>query len=325
MTSKLTIQQSQIDKMRDIRRQRIEQLKERAETITLSRLPRGKSYKAIAISVDASNVPIETDVVDAVAIRCADSNGEVYFQDIVPTDGPVGAIQDFLDDLFNQVPVLDNLLTKMQATSWQKLADFQVAQGRSDLDRFVMELLEWGSLVALAENSSQTILLKDGMLRGKAIKPQGGLLENLRVYFENNCRANGNFLIGIAKESSVLEKNKVLLRYVDGFGDNVSFYLKIPHDILEETYGWRYLASDIIWGDLYFVRVQPHASGRVMTIEVPTFLEDRLDDVLRILADFKVRSLPDRFRGLPDPVACAHENTNLLMNFGKSIEKEIMR
>ena len=129
----------------------------------------------------------------------------------------------------------------------------------------------------------------------------------------------------IAKDSSVLEKNKVLLRFVKGFKDNRGFYLKIPQDILEDTYGWRFLATDVIWGELYFVRVQAHASGRVMTIEVPSFLETQLDDVLRILADFKLRNLPDRFRGLPDPVACAHENTNLLMNFGKSIQKEIMQ
>jgi len=325
MTSKLTIPQEQIDRMRDIRQKRLGELKKRAESIQLSPLPKGKSYKAIAISVDASDVPVETDVVDAVAIRCADSNGEEYFQGIVTTDGPVSAIEQFLSELFTRVPVLKSLLEKMQAPSWQDLADFHVAQGRSDLDRFVMELLEWGSLVMLAESSYRTILLKDGLLRGKAIKPQGGFLKNLRQFFEHNCKERGNFLIGIAKESSVLEKNRVLLRFVNGFRDNRSFYLKIPQDILKATYGWRYLAADIIWGDLYFVRVQAHASGRVMTIEVPDFLDGQLDDVLRILADFKLRSLPDRFRGLPDPIACAHENTNLLVNFGKSIQREVMR
>jgi len=325
MTSKLTIPQAQIDRMKDIRQKRLEELRKRAESIELAPLPKGKSYKAIAISVDASNVPVETDVVDAVALRCADSNGKEYFQGLVTTDGPVFAIEQFLNDLFTQVPVLKNLLEKMQAPSWQNLADFHVAQGRSDLDRFVMELLEWGSLVTLAESSYQTILLKDGLLRGKAIKPQGGFLQNLREFFEQNCKERGNYLIGIAKESSVLEKNRVLLRFVKDFSTNRSFYLKIPYDILEDTYGWRYLATDIIWGDLYFVRVQAHASGRVMTIEVPGFLEDRLDDVLRILADFKLRSLPDRFRGLPDPIACAHENTNLLVTFGRSIQREVMQ
>jgi len=325
MKSKLTIPQEQIDAMKEIRRKRLEELKKRAESIELAHLPKGKSYRAIAISVDASSVPVETDVVDAVAIRCADSNGKEYFQGLVTTDGPLLAIEQFLNDLFTQVPALKNLLRKMKAPSWQDLADFNVAQGRSDLDRFLMELLEWGSLVVLAESSKQTILLKDGLLRGKAIKPRGDFLQNLRQFFEGNCKEHGNYLIGIAKESAVLEKNRVLLRFVKGFRDNRSFYLKIPNDILQDTYGWRYLAADVVWGDLYFVRAQPHASGRVMTIEVPTFLEDRLDDVLRILADFKLRDLPDRFRGLPDPIACAHENANLLMNFGKSIQKEIMR
>jgi len=311
--------------MRDIRVQRLLELKKRAETIQLSNLPRGQSYKAIAISVDASNVPVETDVVDAVALRCADSSGTVYYQGIVATDGPLPAIRNFMDTLCAQVPVLRNLLETMKASSWLDLADFQVARGRSDLDRFVMELLEWGTLVTLATTSSQTILLKDGLLRGKAIKPQGPFLDNLRQFFADNCAERHNFLIGIAKQSSVLEKNQVLLQYVDGYQANRSFYLQIPQDILESTYGWRFLDDDYKWGDLYFVRVQAHASGRVMTVEVPTFLSERLDDVLRILADFKLRSLPDRFRGLPDPVARAHENTNLLMNFGKSIQKEIMR
>ena len=109
-TTKLTIPQEHIDKMREIRRQRLEELKKRAETIELSLLPKGKSYKAIAISVDASNVPVETDVVDGVAIRCADSNGAVHFQGMVTTDGPLLVIRQFLDDLFVQVPVLRNLL-----------------------------------------------------------------------------------------------------------------------------------------------------------------------------------------------------------------------
>jgi len=326
MNSKLTIPQERIDRMKDIRRKRLEELKKRAESIELSPLPKGKSYKAIAISVDASNVPIETDVIDAVAVRCADSNGTVYFQDAVAIDGPVQAIEQFINELFDQVPVLRNLLDKMKAPSWQDLAAFHIAQGASDLDRFVMELLEWGTLVTLAENSSQTILLKDGLLRGKAIRPQGKFLDNLRLFFRQNCQERGNFLIGIAKESAALEKNKVLLQFVKGFKDNRAFYLKIPEDILKDAYrGWRFLAADVIWGDLYFVRLQAHASGRIMTVEVPDFLENRLHDILRILADFKLRSLPDRFRGLPDPIACAHENTNLLMNFGRSLQKEIMR
>ena len=326
MTSKLTIPQEEINNMREIRQKRLEQLRERAKEITLSPLPKGQSYKAIAISVDASNVPVETDVVDGVVLRCADSNNGVHFQDLVMTDGPVDEIAKFLDRLFSDVPVLRRLQEKMKAPSWRKLTDFSgVAHGTSDLDRFVMELLEWGTLVTLAEKSSQTILLKDGMLRGKAIKPQGPYLGNLRNFFEENCKNNGNFLVGIAKESSVLEKYKTLLKFVSGFKDNKGFYLKIPEDLLKESYGWRYLDPDIAWGSLYFVRLQPHSSGRVMTMEIPNFLEDRLDDVLKILADFRLRSLPERFRGLPDPIACAHENTNLIMNLGKSLQKEIMK
>jgi NurA domain len=335
MTSKLTIPAEQIEEMKRIRHERLEALKKRAEQIQLHPLPKGQPYKAIAISVDASNVPIETDVVDGVIIRCSDSDGKEYFQGIVTTDAPKEAITRFIDNLFQTTPILSNLLITMEADSWQEVCDFGSAN--TDLDRFVREMLEWGSLVDLAKQSSRTILLKDGFLRGKAIKPKSKIsrsnsvqsrvnyLDNLRNFFEQNCRSKDNFLIGIAKESSVLEKYQVLLRYIKGFSDNRAFYLEIPEDILKETYGWRFLSSDYEWGRLYFVRTQAHSQGRVMTLEVPKFLENDLDKVLRILASLPVRTLPDRFRGLADPIARAHENTNLLMNFGKAIQKEIMQ
>jgi NurA domain len=335
MTSKLTVPADQIEEMKRIRRERLEALKKRAEKIQLQPLPKGQSYNAIAISVDASNVPIETDVVDGVIIRCADSEGKEYFQGIVTTDAPIEAIAQFIDNLFQTTPILSNLLTIMGADSWQEVCGFGVEN--TDLDRFVREMLEWGSLVELANQSSRTILLKDGFLRGKAIKPKSAIskrdsvqsrvnyLDNLRTFFQQNCISKDNFLIGIAKDSSVLEKYQVLLRYIKGFSDNRAFYLEIPEDILKETYGRRFLSSDYEWGNLYFVRAQAHSQGRVMTIEVPGFLERDLEKVLRILASFKTRTLPDRFRGLPNEIAQAHENTNLLMNFGKAIQKEIMR
>lgn len=325
MISKLSVPQNQIDDLRLSRQKRLEELKEWAETIQLAPLPRGQSYKAIVVSVDASIIPVETDVVDAVVIRCADSDGVVYFQGLVTTDAPRAYIEAFMDELFSKVPALQALLNVMQAPSWRVLGDFDVSSGATDIDRFVMELLEWGALVNLAENSSRTILLKDGLLRGKVIKPRGGYLDNLRTYFEDNCLLRGNYIVGIAKESAVLEKHKTLLQFVKGFKDNRAFHLKIPLEMLKETYGWRFYAADVIWGDLYFIRTQAHSLGRVMTVEVPDFLEPRLNEVLRILADFDLRSLPDRFRGLPDPIARAHENTKLMINFGKSLQKEIMR
>jgi len=335
MTSKLTVPSEQIEEMKRIRRERLEGLKKRAEQIQLQPLPKGQPYKAIAISVDASNVPIETDVVDGVIIRCADSDGVTYFQGIVATDAPKESIAKFIDDLFQTTPVLSKLIAIMGADSWQEVCGFGAEN--TDLDRFVREMLEWGSLVALAEQSSRTILLKDGFLRGKAIKPKSAVLpssavrgrinflDNLRDFFAENCKSKDNFLIGIAKESAVLDKHQVLLRYVEGFSTNRAFYLEIPKEFLEETYGWRFYAPDVEWGKLYFVRTQAHKQGRVMTLEVPWFLENDLDKVLRILASLPARTLPDRFRGLADPIARAHENTNLLMNFGKAIQKEIMQ
>jgi hypothetical protein len=43
-TSKLTIPEEQIEKLRDIRQKRLVELKKRAETITLLSLPKGQSY-----------------------------------------------------------------------------------------------------------------------------------------------------------------------------------------------------------------------------------------------------------------------------------------
>ena len=322
MVSKLSISQAELGLLRKARQKRIQVLKERAAKIQLSRLPPGQAYKAIAISVDASNVPVELDVFDGMLVRCADSDGGEHFQRIVLTEAPEQNIQSLFDTFFDSTPVLQALLEAMQATSWR---DFMPAFGLMTPDRFISEMLEWGTLVKLASESTRTILLKDGLLRTKFIKPKPDCLGNLRQFFARNCEQSGNFIAGIAKTSKVFEHSRLLLTFVKGYSSRQAFYLQVPQDLLEESYGWRYYAEDVKWGELFFIRLMPHPHAKVMTIEVPTFLEDRLDDVLRILAALPLRSLPDRFRGLPDPLARAHENATLRLNVGKAIAREVMQ
>jgi hypothetical protein len=322
MVSKFSVSQEEFRSLRDARQQRIQTLKKRAAEIQLSRLPPGQAYKAIAISVDASNVPVELDVFDGMLVRCADSDGREYFQHIVLTDAPEQNIESLFDVFFESTPVLQSLLEAMQTATWR---DFMPAYGRMSPDRFISEMLEWGTLVKLATESTKTILLKDGLLRTKFIKPRPDCLDNLRAFFAKNCEENGNFITGVAKTSKVFEHSQLLLTFVQGYTSRQAFYLQVAQDLLEESYGWRYIAEDVKWGELFFVRLMPHSHARVMTIEVPAFLNDRLDDILRILAALPLRSLPDRFRGLPDPLARAHENATLRLNVGKAVAREVMQ
>lgn len=320
--SKYSLSKSEIQVLRARRQKRIEYLKERAAEISLSPLPTGQSYKAVAISVDASNVPVETDVFDGMVVRCADSDGEEYFQHFVLTEAAEASISELLDDFFEEVPVLQLLLDIMGVHSWQEFAPFKEAQSP---ERFISEMLEWGVLAKLASDCRRAILLKDGLLRTKFIKPNLSALQNLRIHFAESCRQHDNFVAGIAKTSRVFEQNKLLLQFVDGFTSRRAFFLRIPQDLLEESYGWRYIAEDVKWGELFFVRLMPHPDARIMTVEVPDFIESKLKDILKILAALPLRNVPDRFRGFPDPLARAHENATLRRNVGAAIARRIMR
>ncbi len=321
--SQLSIPESRIDYLRQSRMQRIEQLKKEAASLNLKHLPKGQAYKAIAISVDAGEVPIETDVFEGVILRCADSDGQAYFHDTVLTDADVSDIGALLDDLFGTVPVLQKLLEIAGASKWGDLAPGFVQFDPSD---FIRETLELGTIVSLAEKAYKTIFLKDGLLRTKLIKPQYGYLDNLKSFFEANCSKNENFLVGVAKDSVPLRVAHRRLELKPEFRTMRTFYTLIPNDILELSWKWkRFREGDIPWGNVYLVRLFPHHHAKILTLEVPYFLEDSLDAVLRILAALPLRQIPDRFFGFPDPLARAHEHATLRLNVGKAIAREVMQ
>lgn len=322
MTSKYSLSKTEIQILRERRRRRIEYLKKRAAEMSLSPLPAGQPYKAVAISVDASNVPVETDVFDGMLIRCADSDGEEYFQHLVLTEAAEASISELLDDFFEEVPVLRLLLDVMEVETWRAFAPFEEARSP---DRFISEMLEWGVLVKLAADCRRAILLKDGLLRTKFIKPNAEALHNLRAYFAESCKQHENFIAGTAKTSRVFEQNKLLLQFVEGFTSRRAFFLRVPQDLLEESYGWRYIAEDVKWGELFFVRLMPHPDARIMTVEVPDFIENKLQDILKVIAALPLRNIPDRFRGFPDPLARAHENATLRRSVGGAIARRIMQ
>ena len=321
--SQLSIPESRIEYLRQRRMQRIEQLKEEAKKLELKPLPKGQSYKAIAISVDAGEVPIETDVFEGIILRCADSDGKTHFHDTVLTDADVSDISALLDELFKAVPVLQKLLEVAEASSWTDLAPGFVQFDPSD---FIREMLEWGTIISLAEEAYKTIFLKDGLLRSKLIKPQYGYLDNIKSFFEANCIEHENFLVGVAKDSAPLRVAYRRLELKPEFRTMRTFYTLVSNDLLELSWKWkRFREGDIPWGNIYLARLFPHHHAKILTLEVPSFLEEGLDEVLRVLAALPLRQIPDRFFGFPDPLARAHEFATLRLNVGKAIAREVMQ
>jgi hypothetical protein len=328
---RFSVPEERIAYLRKVRGERLAQLKEEAKQLTIKPLPKGQSYKALAISVDAGEVPIDADVFEGVILRCADSEGVEYFHDVVLTDGDREDVERLIDNLFQDTPVLQRLLKVMGAERWRDFAPTFVDYDPAD---FLREMLEWGTIVTLAEKAYKTIFLKDGLLRTKLIKPPQkdetssipSYLDNLRNFFEANCYNKGNFLVGVAKDSKPLQQAYKLLALKEEFLSNRSFYVKLPNFILKRAWKWtRFREGDVPWGDIYLVRLFPHAHARILTLEVPKFLEEDLDSVLRVLAALPIRLLPDRFFGFPDPLVRAHEHATLKLNIGSAIAKEVMK
>lgn len=321
--SSLSVTPERIKALQELRRRRIAELEEEAKLIELIPLPKGQAYKAIAISVDASNVPVEVDVFDGSVLRCTDSEGNEYFNDVVLTDADLDDVRVMLDELFREVSVLQKLLEVLEADNWDSFAPAFATFDPSD---FLREMLELGAIISIAERSYKTILLKDGLLRSKLIKPQGKYLEKLKAYFEENCKSHDNYIVGVAKDSAPLRVTLKRLEFKPEYHNRQSFYTHVPAELLEKAYKWRrFREGDIPWGEIYLVRLFAHNHAKIMTIEVPGFLEAELEEVLKVLAAMPLRQIPERFFGFPDPLARAHENTTLRLNVGKAVTREIMQ
>lgn len=126
--------------------------------------------------------------------------------------------------------------------------------------RTYRDIVEWAvlyDLIKYREWGSDTVIIREGLLRTKSIKltvfPEIDLLIReacLKHQNEKNIRVS---IVGVAKQSAVLSKLSIAIELEETFHKNYACYVKVPHAIEKECYNfdntWLDTSSSVEIGD----------------------------------------------------------------------------
>jgi len=293
-------------------------------------------YRHKAVAVDASNIKIELEYTDACYIKCADDEGNVYLNIVVPTDLPEKAWINYKEKLKNEEPVIKFFFDFLSLTTWEDLT-YIGGSNDEDQDSFVKilrDVTEWAVLVRVLTEEKRCIVLKDGLLRNKVIKyvksnPNSAYVV-LKEKIKELCQNRNNVLVGIAKSGKLINIVKDIIRpYFEEYFTR-PFAIRIPNSsrIMELSYNYiRYREGEISFGDnLYIVSFleKPRLDNLCM-IEIPGWQEDRAVEIIQVLYTIGIRKLPLHTIGLPIPIAHAHEQSKVTHLVSNLIATEIKR
>jgi len=173
------------------------------------------------------------------------------------------------------------------------------------------EILEWSVLLELAWNTgpAKVLLLRDGLLRTKTMKPE--TVAKLSKSFEEAYNKNGCMLIGVAKRSKVLNYLSLALELDGVFHKNYPCFCEVPEEISDESYNWDQTKYKTLqtFGKMHLVKFTEQKGGLVYPVDVPNWLMNKRKEVLEYAAETSKSSFPNL--GYPYPLVKAHENAVL--------------
>lgn len=311
------------------------------------------NYRFLSFSVDFGDQLVELEYTDARFMRCADSDGQVYFERTIPEEIPSSELVRIVDSLFQREPL--TYLCEILELDWTELSYLvSPSEGSNVKDRpprnlreFLGECLEWAVLLDYARNNPKTILLKDGLLRNKIFKREASNPDcayfRLKNRMEEICRDNNCLIIGIAKSSQLRRQVNLFVKSTQMFKRPKPFVIRVEneHELMRQSYKYQlYREGEVVFGNhLYLMRFKPTIKADIFTIEIPEFAETDWDGVPRsrksdyagrsyayiasLIAGLPLRTLPNRFNGAPEPLARAHEHARTKLMEARGIERLI--
>lgn len=253
--------------------------------------------------------PFEFDIVEV-----ADSNGNRVLNFAAPggdlLDGKdLGPIISDLDS--NEI--IGRFLRMMGTTSLLEASDIPNEKGT---------LMEIGELACIFDkvhssaHDGQTIILKDGLLRTKKLKPALiGHLKNVIAEKSEHVK-----VVGVAKTSKVLFLLQTALLCERVFPRDQIGYIKVPLEIENMAYKWRgrlvpggdHGPLKYAFGRLYIAKLS-RSSNLLVTVEIPDsfdtgkriYTNNDVMEILGYLARDSAHSYP--IIGYPQTIMRAHE------------------
>ena len=256
------------------------------------------------VAADGGENHLHLEPIRIQVLRVADSNGVVYFEEFIPLSlDPQEIIRFFVasNDLAQW------FLSELQVT-WQELMPRDEYQ-KSVLMATLRELMEWASVMKLMASSprSPVLVIRDGLLRSITLNRTlfAALKDRLRRY----SNETGNYLVGVAKRSAVLNYLSLAIA-LDGVlpvGD--AAYVAIPSELEREatpaSYRW---ASPRSMGQLLLARLCP-SGNLVLPVEIPHWYEASTPAIMQSLSRDALASFPNP--GYPLSLVRAHSQATI--------------
>lgn len=294
---------------------KIEKLRKKAQNLKISELNYRQCHAIAPVATDGGDNRITFQPLNIEIIRVVDSEGKEHVLKIVPLSVDPKMFKKFFED----IPVLKNMIDKLKITykdvSYYLPDEENPEEINEDIIRgcikTLREILEWAVLLDLAWNPgpAKVLLLRDGLLRTKAMKPE--TVAKLSRCFEDAYNKNGCMLIGVAKKSKVLNYLSLALELDRTFHKDYPCFCEVPKEIEDESYNWdqtKYKNLQV-FGSMHLVKFVEQKDGLVFPVDVPKWLMDKRKEVLEYTAETAKSSFPTV--GYPYPLIKAHENAVL--------------
>ena len=272
-------------------------------------------------------------------IRIVDSTGREHVLDVLTASSTVEYLEQRIADGPYCLPPLKKLCGDLRV-SMAEISPFLKRMGEAGYAKQALgcyrDILEWAVLYHLVLSAgdfeaSDVILVRDGLLRTKAIRPTyfGKLRANIERFIEKDCHRNQRlYLVGIAKESSVKEKLALAIKLEELMALPYPCYVEIPPHVEKECYSrdnsWFVNYGELESGEplqsmgrLFLVKFGDHPLDPVWPVDIAVWQEHLAQEILSCLVKDAQAGFP-----IPDYPQClqiAHELASI-----SNVEAELL-
>ncbi len=295
---------------------KVSMLRDRVRSMKFVPVDPSGSYTPVSFkSFDGGMFNLHFDPFEFDIVEVADSNGNIRLKFAAPTGDLRGT--DELDTILTGLeenPAVRRFLGMLGKNSLTEISEIITDRGT------LMEIGEIACIfdrLATSSKDEKTIILKDGLLRTKKIKP------DLVAPLINAIRREKDHvkLVGVAKSSKIMFLLNVAIMCERIFPDDMIGYVEVPLDIENMAYRWsghgrldpeKAEPLDYAFGSLYIVKLARH-KNLFVTVEIPKYLgsgtpiytDDEISEIIGYLARDSVASYP--VPGYPQTIMKAHE------------------
>ncbi len=287
-------------------------LREQIRKLKPKQIGTRQHYAIAPVATDGGENRLSFEPVNIEIIRVVDSEGTKHIEAIVPLTSDVDIYKEF----FEEIPILRSFLSRLDI-EYRDLSYLLPSEGETSSPRekaissreylrHLREIMEWAVLLDIAWSDRKPLVLRDGLLRTRSLKP--ATVRKMAKSFENAYRDKDSLLLGVAKRSKVLSYVALSLALEGTFRKPVACYCKVPEEIEKDSYNWArtWQKGDQVFGKLHLVKLIDDPRGIILPIDIPEWLIPRRREVLEYLSETARRSWP--VVGYPHPLVQAHEH-----------------